>query len=187
MLISARVATVLRGPSEHRELHRQTNNRRLLLSGCALVSISCNVAAGNEEFFGKTTPPERNILRYVNGGEPESFDPAISSGQPEARIYMALFEGLVEYHPKSLDAIPAIAESWDTNNDSSEFVFRLRRNARWSNGDPITAHDLFTACAAHCLRKSNRALQISPTTSRTPRHSIPSQYLSVTPKQDNSC
>ncbi len=113
----------------------------LLIAACALVSISCNLASGNEEFFGKTTPPEGNILRYVNGPEPESFDPAISSGQAEARIYMALFEGLVEYDPKSLDAIPAIAERWDTNNDSSEFVFHLRHNARWSNGDPINAHD----------------------------------------------
>jgi oligopeptide transport system substrate-binding protein len=113
----------------------------ILLAACALVSLSCNVASGNEEFFGKTTPPEGNILRYVNGPEPESFDPAVSSGQGEARIYMALFEGLVEYDPKSLDAIPAIAERWDTNNDSSEFVFHLRRNARWSNGDPINAHD----------------------------------------------
>ena len=113
----------------------------ILLGASALVSISCNVASGNEEFFGKTTPPERNILRYVNGGEPESFDPAVSSGQPEARIYMALFEGLVEYDPKSLDAIPAIAERWDINNDSSEFIFHLRRNARWSNGETINAHD----------------------------------------------
>ena len=113
----------------------------LALTANVLVSVGCNVAASNEEFFGKTTPPERNILRYVNGGEPESLDPAISSGQPEARIYMALFEGLVEYDPKSLDAIPAIAETWEINNDSSEFVFHLRHNARWSNGDPINAHD----------------------------------------------
>ena len=113
----------------------------IVLAACALASLSCSVAASNEEFFGKTTPLERNILRYVNGGEPESFDPAVSSGQPEARIYMALFEGLVEYDPKSLDAIPAIAERWDINNDSSEFVFHLRNNARWSNGDPINAHD----------------------------------------------
>ena len=54
---------------------------------------------------------------------------------------MALYQGLVEYDPKTLDAIPALAERWDMNNDSSEFVFHLRRNARWSNGDPITAHD----------------------------------------------
>lgn len=113
----------------------------ILLATFAFVSIGCRVSATNEEFFGKTTPPERNILRYVNGVEPESFDPAISSGQPEARIYMALYEGLVEYDPKSLDAIPAIAERWDTNRDSSEFVFHLRKNARWSNGDPINAHD----------------------------------------------
>jgi oligopeptide transport system substrate-binding protein len=83
-----------------------------LIGTFVLVSIGCRVSASNEQFFGKTTPPERNILRYVNGGEPESLNPAISSGQPEARIYMALYEGLVEYDPKSLDAIPAIAERW---------------------------------------------------------------------------
>ncbi len=106
-----------------------------------LSAVSCKVLATNEEFFGKTTPPSRNLLRYVNGGEPETLDPAISSGQPEAHIYMALFEGLVEYDPKSLRAIPAIAERWDVNNDSSEIVFHLRKNARWSNGDPIDAND----------------------------------------------
>jgi len=104
-------------------------------------AVSCKVLATNEEFFGKTTPPARNLLRYVNGGEPETLDPAVSSGQPEAHIYMALFEGLVEYDPKSLRAIPAIAERWDVNNDSSEIVFHLRKNARWSNGEPIDAND----------------------------------------------
>lgn len=111
------------------------------LSSLVFVVISCKVLATNEEFFGKTTPPSRNLLRYVNGPEPETLDPAVSSGQPEAHIYMALFEGLVEYDPKSLNAIPAIAERWDINSDSSEFVFHLRKNARWSNGEPIDAND----------------------------------------------
>lgn len=105
------------------------------------AAISCRVIATPGEFYGSTTPPKQNILRYVNGDEPESLDPAVSSGQPEARIYMALYEGLVEYDPKSLKAIPALAERWDINNDSSEFVFHLRRTGRWSNGDPINAHD----------------------------------------------
>ena len=113
----------------------------LALASLAFGAISCRALATNEEFFGRTTPPDQNILRYVNGGEPESLDPALSSGQPEARIYMALYEGLVEYDPKSLKAIPALAERWDVNNDYSEFVFHLRKNARWSNGDPITAQD----------------------------------------------
>jgi oligopeptide transport system substrate-binding protein len=117
-----------------------------LIAGLALVSlvvgsISCRAMATNPMFFGSTTPPATNILRYINGDEPESLDPAISSGQPEARIYMALYQGLVEYDPKTLAAIPALAERWDINDDSSEFVFHLRQNAKWSNGDPINAQD----------------------------------------------
>ncbi|HLA10482.1 MAG TPA: peptide ABC transporter substrate-binding protein [Pyrinomonadaceae bacterium] len=112
----------------------------LLLASSALIS-ACAATSGSEVFFGSTAPPERNILRYVTGDEPESIDPPVSSGQPEARIYMALYEGLVEYDPRTLEPIPALAERWDTNNDSSEFVFYLRRNGRWSNGDPITAED----------------------------------------------
>jgi oligopeptide transport system substrate-binding protein len=113
----------------------------VILASLAFGTISCRALATSGEFFGRTTPPERNILRYVNGGEPESLDPALSTSQPDARIFMALYEGLVEYDPKSLDAIPAIAERWDVNNDYSEFVFHLRRNARFSNGDPINASD----------------------------------------------
>ncbi|HEY8187810.1 MAG TPA: peptide ABC transporter substrate-binding protein [Pyrinomonadaceae bacterium] len=108
----------------------------LLLGG-----ISCRVVESSGEFYGSTTPPQRNILRYVTGDEPESLDPQGTTGQPEGRIFMALYEGLVEYHPKTMEPIPAIAETWQVNNDSSEFVFHLRRNARWSNGDGITAND----------------------------------------------
>lgn len=113
----------------------------LLLASLAVAALSCNVAPSKEPFFGKTTPPERNIFRYVTGDEPESLDPVVSTGQPEARIYMALYQGLVEYHPKTMEPEPALAERWERNNDSSEFKFNLRHNGRWSNGDPITAHD----------------------------------------------
>ena len=106
-----------------------------------LAAISCSVSSGNETFFGRTAPPDRNIMRYVTGDEPESLDPPISTGQAEARIYMALYDGLVEYDPKTLRPIPALAERWDVNNDSSEFVFHLRQTGRWSNGDPIDTND----------------------------------------------
>jgi oligopeptide transport system substrate-binding protein len=113
----------------------------LLLASIAIGGISCSVASSDGAFFGKTVPPQRNIFRYVSGDEPESLDPAISNGQPEARIYMALYQGLVEYHPKTMEPEPALAEHWEGNDDSSEFRFHIRHNARWSNGDPINAHD----------------------------------------------
>ena len=113
----------------------------VLLASLALSGYSCNAVSSNEEFFGSTTPPARNILRYVSGDEPETLDPAISNGQPEARLYLALYEGLVEYNPKTLAPDPALAERWHVNNDSSEFTFHLRNTGRWSNGDPIDAND----------------------------------------------
>jgi len=113
----------------------------VLLAALACSTYSCTVVSSQDEFFGSTTPPDRNILRYVSGDEPESLDPAISNGQPEARLYMALYEGLVEYDSKTLEPRPALAERWHINNDSSEFTFHLRNTGRWSNGDPIDAND----------------------------------------------
>jgi oligopeptide transport system substrate-binding protein len=113
----------------------------VVLASLALSSYSCAVVASNEEFFGSTTPPKQNIFRYVTGDEPASLDPAMANGQPEARLYLALYEGLVEYNPKTLAPEPALAERWHINNDSSEFTFHLRHNGRWSNGDPIDAND----------------------------------------------
>jgi len=104
------------------------------LSGCAAPSA-------DTEFFGKVEPPEGQVLRYISGGEPSGLDPQIGTGQPEGRIHMALFEGLTDYDPKTSQPIPAIAERWDVNADSSVFVFHLRPTARWSNGAPIPAHD----------------------------------------------
>jgi ABC-type oligopeptide transport system substrate-binding subunit len=112
----------------------------LLLLALAVVTAGCLVSA-KSEFFGKTDPPSQNVLRYVSGSEPESLDPQIPTGQPEARICMALYSGLAEYDPKSTQPIPELAERWEANKDSSEFTFHLRHGARFSNGDPITARD----------------------------------------------
>ncbi len=106
----------------------------------ALFLASCTSSANNR-YWGKTVAPKDNVLRYISGSEPESLDPAFGTGQPEARIYMALYEGLLEYHPKTMEPIPAIAESWELNKDGTEYLFHLRHNAKFSNGDPITAKD----------------------------------------------
>lgn len=112
------------------------------LAALALLANACaTIDPQRHEFFGKVEPPAGQHLRYITGSEPESLDPQTSSGQPEARLYMALFEGLVEYHPKTMQPVPAVAERWVVDEDAAEFVFFLRRNARWSNGDPVTAHD----------------------------------------------
>lgn len=113
----------------------------IALVALSFLAIGCSVAASNDIYFGRVVPPKEQVLRYVTGSEIESLDPQVGTGQPDARVYAALYEGLVEYDPKTTLPIPEIAESWDLNSDSSELVFHLRKNARWSNGEPITAKD----------------------------------------------
>jgi oligopeptide transport system substrate-binding protein len=79
-------------------------------------------------------------LIFDNGGEPQSLDPALTSGVPEARLCYALFEGLVVNDPKTSKAIPGIAESWTVSKDQKTYTFKLRK-ASWSDGQPITAQD----------------------------------------------
>lgn len=102
--------------------------------------ISCSTQA-TSRYYGVTKAPDNQTLRYISGSEPESLDPQVPTGQPEARVLMAMFDGLVEYEPKTMEAIPAIAESWEISPDGTEFLFNLRKNATFSNGEKITAKD----------------------------------------------
>ena len=122
-------------------LNEKTVRLVAFLIATALLAASCTTQAKRAEYFGKIDPPEGQVLRYISGSEPESLDPQMSSGQPEARLDMALYDGLAEYHPKTMEPMPSIAESWKINGNASEFVFFLRKNAKFSDGSPINAHD----------------------------------------------
>lgn len=86
-------------------------------------------------------PPEKSEFRWSNGKTPKSFDPAHAAAPPETDIVRAIFEGLTEIEPKTLVAIPAVAEDWTASNDSKTWTFNLRKEARWSNGEPVKAED----------------------------------------------
>lgn len=123
-----------------------------ILSGCA--------SSAKSRYWGKTAAPTDNILRYISGAEPASLDPQLSTGQPEARIYMAIFDGLVDYDPKTLQPIPAIAKSWEISPNVDEFLFHLRDNAKWNDGTPITAKDF-----VYSLRRGFTPETVSPSSS----------------------
>ena len=105
-------------------------NRRLAR---LLVAAAMIVMAGSASAL--------QVLHRGNGTEPESLDPHVSSGVPEAHLQRDLFEGLVA---EAADGkiIPGTAESWDISDDGLVYRFRLRPDAKWSNGEPVTAADV---------------------------------------------
>lgn len=81
------------------------------------------------------------VLRIGNHAEPASLDPHRSEGVPARNIQRDLFEGLVTEGPSG-ELVPGVAVSWQVSADGLRWTFRLRPDARWSNGEPLTADDL---------------------------------------------
>src|SRR5688572_9211031 len=93
---------------------------------------------------------EQQVMHVGNGTEPSGVDPHTSTGMPEYRIQMALFEGLVSKHPESLEIMPGVAKSWEISEDGLVYTFHIRENAKWSNGERLIADDF--------VKSWNRAL-----------------------------
>jgi oligopeptide transport system substrate-binding protein len=73
-----------------------------------------------------------------NTGEPETLDQHRTSTTYEAHILHDIYEGLVA-HDEVANVVPGVAESWQISDDGLVYTFTLREDARWSNGEPVTA------------------------------------------------
>lgn len=82
---------------------------------------------------------EKQVLVRGNGDEIQGLDPHKVEGVPERNVLNDLIEGLVITDPKG-NLIPAGATHWESA-DNQTWTFHLREGAKWSNGDPVTAHD----------------------------------------------
>ncbi|MGL5948428.1 MAG: ABC transporter substrate-binding protein [Aeromonas sp.] len=119
-------------------MQKKTQVYTLLMA--ALFGVSAAQAA--EVPTGTALAPVQQLVKG-NGAEPASLDPHKTEGVPESHILRDLFEGLVTSGPKG-EVLPGVAETWETQ-DNRQFVFHLRKEAKWSNGEPVTAHDFVYA------------------------------------------
>ncbi|MFS1457278.1 ABC transporter substrate-binding protein [Vibrio splendidus] len=104
----------------------------LAVAATSTLSIAAEVPAGTE--LAKV----QELVRG-NGTEVATIDPHKSQGVPESHVIRDLLEGLVNQDGEG-NTIPGVAESWETT-DNKTFTFHLRKDAKWSNGDPVTAED----------------------------------------------
>jgi oligopeptide transport system substrate-binding protein len=96
------------------------------------------VAVGWSLSFGTLPPAD---FTFVNETEIKSVDPAMVTGQPEGRIIRAIFEGLLDWDPKTLVPVPGVADAYEISDDKLTYTFHFRHDAAWSDGEPVTAHD----------------------------------------------
>ena len=125
----------------------------LVVAAC-LVHTGCFATSEPSAYYGKIVTPRAQEFRWSNGGLPQTFDPAFAAAPPDTDAVRALFEGLTDYDPETLAPVPAVATRWESSNDGRVWTFYLRENARWSNGEKVTAGDF--------VRSWERTLKIGP-------------------------
>ncbi|WP_194090878.1 ABC transporter substrate-binding protein [Vibrio hibernica] len=110
-----------------------------LLIGAGLTFGAATFPAMAAHVPEGTKLADKQELVKGNGTEVASIDPQKTEGVPESNVIRDLFEGLVNQDGDG-NVVPGVAESWETK-DNKTFIFHLRKDAKWSNGDPVTADD----------------------------------------------
>ncbi|CFQ87671.1 TPA: ABC transporter substrate-binding protein [Yersinia enterocolitica] len=104
----------------------------------ALVGTALGTANAAQVPAGTVLAEKQEIVRHIKD-EPASLDPIKAVGLIEAQVDRDLFEGLVNQNAQG-EVVPGVASHWQTT-DNQTYIFTLRRDAKWSNGDPVTAQD----------------------------------------------
>jgi len=81
------------------------------------------------------------VLHFGNKDEPADLDPEISSAGSTNKLLSSLFQGLVVLSGDDLGVLPGMADRWSVSPDGLTYVFHIREDARWSNGEPLTSKD----------------------------------------------
>jgi len=105
-------------------------SRYVLLAATSLMLASCGKSVDSE--------PEVSMLHRGLSSDPESVDPHKSRSVQAAEVLRDIGEGLLSYSATG-ELVGGVADEWTVSEDGLTYTFHLRGNARWSNGDAVTA------------------------------------------------
>ena len=122
---------------------------------CLLLSISVGLlpAAGAQEFPGPGWKDQVSPLAgsdaypggefsFSSGPFPRSFNYYLDTTVTSSYIFNLVYEKLLGVNGLTLEFEPELAASWSVSADRTTFEFRLDERARWSDGVPVSAHDV---------------------------------------------
>ena len=107
------------------------------------LAISATLAVAQDE--NDSLPTE---LVVAMGKSDIQLNPTLAFSATEAQLFTALYEGLVTYDPFTLEPVPGVAKSWDVSPDGKTYTFHLRQDARYWDGQDVTAADFRNAWLA---------------------------------------
>src|SRR4029079_7343423 len=108
------------------------------VAAVALVAAGCGGGSESQPAADGGKKAASQVLKMAWGAEPPSLDPGLATDTTSSNVLLNIMDPLVRVGDAS-EPVPALAESWDV--DGKTVTFHLRADGRWTNGDPVTAHD----------------------------------------------
>lgn len=119
----------------------KTSKVKKLFAVALTATLGMTILAGCGSKTGdKAATADKQEITYNLGADPRTLDPALATDTTGMSILSNAFTGLTELDDKE-KAIPAQAEKWDVSDDKLTYTFHLRKDLKWSNGDPVKASD----------------------------------------------
>jgi oligopeptide transport system substrate-binding protein len=113
--------------------------KKILLVLASIMSILFIVSCGNEE---QVSQENQKVVKYNLEQNPPQLDAQLATDEKSGIVLGHTFEGLTEIGTDG-KALPGVAESWTTEGNT--WTFKLRKTAKWHNGDPVVAGDFVAA------------------------------------------
>lgn len=112
--------------------------KTLLLATLFLMNILFLSCKGGENSV--TTQTNNQTLHWDIRSEPDSLDPQVALGNWSTIVLRDMFVGLMT-NDQNANITLGVAASWTVSDDGQVYTFYLRKDAKWSDGTPITAKD----------------------------------------------
>jgi len=127
---------------------------RIIASAVIIVSIGgCGPQETQSEAVQKQKSP--GYLRLPLKRAMTTLDPGLIFDLGQIEVVEQLFLGLTDFNPKTYEVVPELAKDWQVSQSGKVYTFRLRQDIKWSNGEPVTAHDLVWAIRRNVVKETD--------------------------------
>jgi len=112
------------------------------VAALALVAVACSGGSSqNTSSPGGTSVKQGGTLRLGTASGIDSLNPFVTFQQDSYSSFEYIYPFLIQYNTKTLQFAPDFASSWEQSPDGLTWTFHTRPNAKWSDGQPLTADD----------------------------------------------
>ncbi len=115
---------------------------RTLALAVAVGATLVGTALAQTDEASPASGEDKIVFTVGDDNDLDSMNPFVGVEAPAYLMYALSYDLLVNFDLKDLSPAPGLAESWTTSEDGLTWTFKIREGVEWSDGVPLTAHDI---------------------------------------------